>query len=119
MANVVNPEPESITLNTELEIPTLEPVTEQEQPLPESTSNPEPPKAVEISALDADAPSEPVTPVGEETPVAEATVEAAPAAEVPTDVPAPDAQAEPVAEPPAPAKAATHAEHGLEHMDDF
>jgi hypothetical protein len=41
MANVLNPEPESITLNTELESPTLEPATEQEQPLPESTSNTE------------------------------------------------------------------------------
>ena len=127
MANVVNPEPESITLNTELEIPTLEPVAEQEQPSPESTSNPEAPKTVEISALDADAPSEPVAPVAAATPVAEATEEAAPAAEVATEVPAPpapSAQAEPVAETPAPAKAAARAEHGqpehsLEHMDDF
>jgi small subunit ribosomal protein S1 len=127
MANVVNPEPESITLNTELEIPTLEPVAEQEQPSPESTSNPEATKTVEISALDADAPSEPVAPVAAVTPVAEATEEAAPAAEVATEVPAPpapSAQAEPVAETPAPAKAAARAEHGqpehsLEHMDDF
>ncbi len=53
MANVLNPEPESITLNTEFETPTLEPVTEQEQPLHESTSNPE---HAEVSpALDADA----------------------------------------------------------------
>jgi len=143
MANVVNPEPESITLNTELESPILEPATEQVQPSPETTSNPEPPKAIEISALDADAPSEPapVAPVAEVTPVAEATVEAAPAVEVATDVPAPPeivAEAEPAAkvateapappEPaaaaPAPVKAAAHAEHGqpehsLEHMDDF
>ena len=127
MANVVNPEPESITLNTELEIPTLEPVAEQEQPSPESTSNPEATKTVEISALDADAPSEPVAPVAAATPVAEATEEAAPAAEVATEVPAPpapSAQDEPVAETPAPAKAAARAEHGqpehsLEHMDDF
>ena len=62
MAQVVNPEPESTTLNTELEI--LEPATEQEQPLPESTSNH---KAVDISALDADASTEPVA---EDTPVA-------------------------------------------------
>jgi small subunit ribosomal protein S1 len=136
MANVVNPETESTTLNTELEIPTLEPATEQEQPLPESTSNPETAEAVEISALDADAPSKPVASVAEETPVAEAAVEAAPAAEVATEVPAqpevaapaepkieaaaepaPQAQAEPVAAPPAPAKAA--AEHSLDHMDDF
>src|ERR1035438_7205676 len=94
MANVVNPEPESITLNSESEIAILEPATEQEQPLPESTSNPETAEAVDNSALDADAPSKPlapvapVAPVAEETPVAEATVEAAPAAEVATEVPA-------------------------------
>ncbi len=41
MPNVLNPEPESITLNTELETPTLEPATELEQPSSESTSNPE------------------------------------------------------------------------------
>ena len=41
MANVLNPEPESITLNTELETPTLDPATELEQPSSESTSNPE------------------------------------------------------------------------------
>jgi small subunit ribosomal protein S1 len=38
MANVLNPETESITLNTELELPTLETATEQVQPSPESTS---------------------------------------------------------------------------------
>jgi small subunit ribosomal protein S1 len=59
MAKVVNPEPESITLNTELELPTLEPATEQEQPLPESTSTHETAEAVEAPALDADAPTEP------------------------------------------------------------
>ena len=41
MANVLNPEPESITLNTTMETPTLEPATELEQPSYESTSNPE------------------------------------------------------------------------------
>ena len=41
MANVLNPETESITLNTELETPTLEPATELENPPSESTSNPE------------------------------------------------------------------------------
>ena len=55
MANVLNPEPESITLNTELETPTLEPATELEQPLLESTSNPETAEVVESPALDADA----------------------------------------------------------------
>jgi small subunit ribosomal protein S1 len=135
MAKVVNPEPESTTLNTEMEVPTLEPATEQEQPLPESTSNQETFKAVEISALDADAPTESVA---EPTPVVEAAAEPAPAAEVATEVPAqPEiaAQAEPEIEAAAeveaapqakselavapPAKAATHTEHGLESMDDF
>jgi small subunit ribosomal protein S1 len=95
MANVLNPETESITLNTELEVPTLEPATEQAQPLPESTSNPETAEAVAISALDADAQTEPIA---EAAPVVEATVDAAPAAEVATEVPAqPEiaAQAEP------------------------
>ncbi len=38
MANVLNSEPESITLNTEIETPTLDPAAENEQPSPESTS---------------------------------------------------------------------------------
>ncbi len=59
MANVLNPETESTTLNTELEMPTLDPATEQEQPLLESTSNSETPE-VETPVLDADAPIEPV-----------------------------------------------------------
>ena len=54
MANVLNPEPESITLNTELETPTLEPATELVQPLSESTSNTENTEAVATTALDAD-----------------------------------------------------------------
>jgi small subunit ribosomal protein S1 len=65
MANVLNPETESITLNTELETPTLEPATEHEQPLHESTSNtetaPEIHSSGEATHLDADATSEPVT----------------------------------------------------------
>jgi len=88
MANVLNPETESTTLNTELESPTLEPATEQEQPLQESTSNTETAPiavAVEVAALDADAPTEPQV---EAEPQAEAelevTAEAAPvAAEIP------------------------------------
>ncbi len=96
MADVLNPEPESITLNSELEVPTLEPATEQEQPLQESTSNPEIAETVEISALDADAPTEPHE---EAVTVVEATEEA-------------DTAAVSVAEP-------AHAEHGLESMDDF
>src|SRR5271157_3282545 len=118
MANVVNPEPESTTLNTELESQTLEPAAEQEQPSPESTSNHEIPQAIESSALDADAPTEPVAPVAVASPVAEV----APAAEVAAEVPAPPgpaAQAEPAAAAPEPAKAAAHAEHGLESTDDF
>ncbi len=63
MPNVLNPEPESITLNTELETPTLEPATELDAPSSESTSNPETAEAqtaVESQALDADASTEPV-----------------------------------------------------------
>jgi small subunit ribosomal protein S1 len=63
MSNVLNPETESITLNTELETPIFEPATELEQPSFESTSNPETaeiPEAIEPSALDADATTEPV-----------------------------------------------------------
>jgi small subunit ribosomal protein S1 len=147
MAKLLNPETESTTLNTQLEAPTLEPATELEQPLPESTSITETAETpvVELAALDADAPTEAVA---ELTPVVEAAAEAAPAAEVATEVPAqpePEvvlevaAAAEPVvaavaepvsaAEPEiaaavveAPAKPAAHAEHGehsLESMDDF
>ncbi len=63
MPNVLNPEPESITLNTELETPTLDPATELDAPSSESTSNPETAEthpAVEPQALDADASTEPV-----------------------------------------------------------
>ncbi len=55
MANVLNPETESTTLNTELETPVLEPATELEQPLHESTSNPEPSATLEATLMDADA----------------------------------------------------------------
>jgi len=147
MANVLNPEPESITLNTELETPTLETATELEQPSFESTSNTETAEvvaAVEPTALDADALTEPVieaAPV-EAAPV-QATAEVAPTAEV-VEVAAPVETVEPIAEPVpvvAPAEVAPqveaaaeasepaafdhHAEeaalesHGLESMDDF
>jgi len=53
MANVLNPETESITLNTELETPTFEPTTEIEQPPYESTTNPETSASVEIPSLSA------------------------------------------------------------------
>jgi small subunit ribosomal protein S1 len=121
MPNVLNPEPESITLNTELETPTLEPATEQEQPSYESTSNPETAEAVDISALDADAPTEPVA---EAAPVeaaqAEPTAELAPLAPVATES---TAQAEPDAEEDVHETHGHEAHglepHGLESMDDF
>ena len=124
MANVLNPETESTTLNTQLESPTLEPATEQEQPLPESTSNPEIAEVVETPALDADASTEPQV---EAEPVVETRAEVEPAP-VATEVPAqaePKSQAEieipaaPVVAAPEPVKAAAHAEHGLDFMDDF
>jgi small subunit ribosomal protein S1 len=71
MPNVLNPEPESITLNTELETPTLDPATELDAPSSESTSNPETAEAqtaVESHALDADAPTEPVVQAAEAQP---------------------------------------------------
>jgi small subunit ribosomal protein S1 len=75
MANVLNPETESTTLNTELETPTLEPATELEQPSPESTSNTETAEVAVTNALDADAPTEPEV---EAVPEVEAAIEAAP-----------------------------------------
>ncbi len=89
MANVLNPETESITLNTELETPTLEPATEIDQPSYESTSNPEIASVVEAAPLDADALTvpepeavQPDQPVEPEVPVAAApAAHAAPSAE--------------------------------------
>jgi len=96
MTDVLNPETESITLNTELELPTHEPATELKQPSSESTSIPE--VAETVSALDADTANEPVAQV--EVPevappmpaVAEPAVDAASAIE-------PVAHSEPAAEP--------------------
>jgi small subunit ribosomal protein S1 len=116
MANVLNPEPESITLNTTMETTTLEPATELEQPSFESTSNPEIAEVVEVPALDADAPTEPVAQA--------VTVEAAPAVETAPEVvaqaePAAAVQAAPEVQA-APVAATTKAhEHGAESMDDF
>jgi len=119
MANLLNPETESITLNTELEVPTLEPATEQEQPLPESTSNPETTETVEISSLDADAPTEPQA---EAAQAAEAVVESAlpveaavpvepaPQAEVVAPEAAASVEAPPQAEAAAPVESAPQAE---------
>src|SRR5580658_5249179 len=92
-ANVLNPEPESITLNSELETITLDPATEPDslprtdQPLRESTSNTANTAEV-VPALDADAPTEPVAMAEPlvETAKAEATTESAPTTEEPTQV---------------------------------
>ncbi len=136
MANVLNPETESITLNTEMEIPTLEPATELEQPSFESTSNPETnletAEVVEVGALDADAITEPVV----EAATVQPTVEAAPTAEIATNVvaqtesipepvavPAPQAvtaaETEAKSEPVAVAKAPAHEAHSSESAEDF
>jgi len=148
MSNVLNPEPESTTLNTELETPTLEPATESLQPSSESTSTPETAVVVEVPALDADAPTAPVAqaapadiPAAPEVQAAPAEVPAvveapAPVAEIPA---APEVQAAPAEVPaaveaPAPvaeeieapaaestetaAPKAAHEDH-LESMDDF
>ncbi len=101
MSNVLNPEPESITLNTELETPTLEPATESVQPSYESTSNLEKAQSAQSPALDADATTEPEMAV---------TAEAAPA-----EANAPEAQADESAEP----ALATHDFQSTESMDDF
>jgi small subunit ribosomal protein S1 len=113
MPNVLNPEPESITLNTQLEATVLEPATEQEQPLYESTSNTENAEIAELNALDADAPTEPVE---EAAPVEIAThVEpTGKAALTPVVVTEESAQPTPFAE-----AAPAHEPHGLETMDDF
>jgi small subunit ribosomal protein S1 len=95
MANVLNPETESTTLNTELETPVLEPAAELEQPSLESTSNPEPSALQEATPLDADALTQPA---------AQAELPA-----VPVTTP------EDTTESPAPA----HAESLAESMDDF
>ncbi len=106
MSNVLNPEPESITLNTELETPTLEPATESEQPSYESTSNPEKAQVAQSPALDADAPTE----TGKTEYAGTVTEEAAPAEEA-----EPQEQADVAV---APAHAAHEFQAG-ESMDDF
>jgi small subunit ribosomal protein S1 len=107
MANVLNPEPESITLNTELETPTLEPSTEFEQPSYESTSNLETPESVEVNVLDADT----QTTEPQNQPIAVAEVQA-------------EAQAEPAAvESESASSVDAPSEHGsvpaFESADDF
>jgi small subunit ribosomal protein S1 len=132
MANVLNPEPESITLNTELELPTLDPATELEshprndQSSPESTSNTktaEAATAVESAALDADALTESEA-EALHAPAAEAVkVVAAPAPKVENTVPAIHAEAtEPVDAHGLEAhgqEAHGQDTHGLDGMDDF
>jgi small subunit ribosomal protein S1 len=129
MANVLNPETESTTLNTELETPTLEPATEQEQPSYETTSNPETLEAT-TPALDAEvtpdpvaqAPADPVTAPADPVTAPEAPAEAAaavpaesaPAAAVETPAPAQHAAAMA-----APHAKAAGAEGGGESMEDF
>jgi small subunit ribosomal protein S1 len=128
MPNVLNPEPESITLNSELETPTLEPATELEQPSFESTSNTaETAEVIEVvPALDADALTEPVAEAEPSEPLvetakAEVIRESAPPTEEPAKVAAeaenkidaaPAVQAEPAteAEPAAQAEPVVQAE---------
>jgi small subunit ribosomal protein S1 len=90
MPNVLNPEPESITLNIALETPTLEPATEFEQPSYESTSNIETAEVatVDLATLDADAETEPVAKAAhvEQTTEVATTAEAAPTEELQTEV---------------------------------
>jgi small subunit ribosomal protein S1 len=102
MANVLNPEPESITLNTELETPTLDPATELEQPLHESTSNPEIAESAVSPELDADASTTTHSPA----------LETASAAEPAGSAPADEAHA--VAHAPA-----RHGDHAPESVEDF
>ncbi|HUY95390.1 MAG TPA: 30S ribosomal protein S1 [Terracidiphilus sp.] len=112
MANVLNPETESTTLNTELETPTLEPATEQEQPLYETTSNPETLEAT-TPALDAEVTPDPVALAPANSVTAPSDPVTAPANSVtapadPVTVPADSVTApeSPVAAPEAPVEAA-------------
>ena len=107
MANVLNPETESITLNTELETPTLEPAAEQDLPSYESPSTTETAEVAVLPALDADAPTEPVA---QAVPPVEAPAVAVAQAE-------PAVVSAPVAEVSTPAEA-TPGDH-LESMEDF
>jgi len=121
MANVLNPETESTTLNTELETPTLAPAAEQEQPSYESTSNPETPEAI-TPALDADVTPDPVA-EAPETPVEALAAPVEAAATAPAEQAAAEAPAEEPADAPAvsahaPSAAKAH-EGGGESMEDF
>jgi small subunit ribosomal protein S1 len=134
MANVLNPETESITLNPELETSTLEPATEPQQPSCESTSTPETAEAVKVPVLDADAPTVPEVEAAPVVEAVEPTAEAAPAQAIAAEVPVqPESAAEAVpAIEAAPATEVTaeaapvaqpvqekSAERGVEAADDF
>ncbi len=110
MPNVLNPEPESITLNTELETPPLEPATELDsypridQSSRESTSNTETAEVAteELATLDADAQTEPVIEAAhvEQTTEVATTAETAPTEEPQTEIGGESPSlAAPVAEP--------------------
>jgi small subunit ribosomal protein S1 len=104
MTDVLNPETEKTTLNTELETPTLEPATDAVVPSPESTST------TEVST-DVDTTPTIATPIAVETaPVAEVPVIAAVAVTEP--------EAVSTAEPVVAVKPAGGA-HDLETADDF
>jgi small subunit ribosomal protein S1 len=131
MPNVLNPEPESITLNTELETPTLETATELDsypridQSSRESTSTPETAEVVtadELATMDADAPTEPVVELAhvEQTPHGTTTVEVPLAEELQTEVSGQTAtEVAPVAKAETAAPAHAHDSHGSDGMDDF
>jgi small subunit ribosomal protein S1 len=141
MPNVLNPEPESITLNTELETPTLEPATEFEQPSYESTSNTETAEVAteELATLDADARTEPVVEAAyvEQTTQVATTAEAAPTEELQTEASGESAslaapvveatedsvqsvsETKPAVETAPVAAVQTQETHGHESMDDF
>jgi len=102
MANVLNPETESTTLNTEMEIPTLEPATELEQPLPESTSI----STASIDAASSEATATVDTDAAPETQAAEPEIQhQAPAQYEPA------VESEPAAEYAPAAESAAFAEH--------
>jgi small subunit ribosomal protein S1 len=125
MANVVNPETESTTLNTTLEIPTLDPATELEQPSYESTSTPETASILEAPPLDADALTEPVVEAVEEEPSAAPEIAVAPEAEPPVEIESVAEQTPAIAEeapaqaPPVIAAPAPEAHAALELGEDF
>jgi small subunit ribosomal protein S1 len=120
MADVLNPETESTTLNTELEMPTLEPATEQEQPLHESTSNPETAE-VNPPAMDADATNQPVAAADQVATNEQATAPEQGSAAEPEaqQTAAPESAATAAEDTPAPAATRAHDGEHTESMEDF